>query len=107
MKMIGVVDEGVDGFGICYFGGLFCICWEFGWCFIFGCCCFCFWLWFGFGVVGFGDGFVFCCFGFVDGFCWFVCGFVCIVCGEDIGSGVFEKGFMDEWWDVCVGFFVI
>lgn len=106
-KMTGVVDEGADGLGIRYLGGLLRFRRELGWRPTLGCCRFRLRPRLGLGAAGLGDGFVFRRLGLVDGLRRPVRGLVRIVRGEDIGSGVFEKGLMDERRDVRAGFLAI
>lgn len=106
-KMTGVVDEGADGLGIRYLGGLLRFRRELGWRPTLGRCRFRLRPRLGLDAAGLGDGFVFRRLGLVDGLRRPVRGLVRIVRGEDIGSGVFEKGLMDERRDVRAGFLAI
>lgn len=106
-KMTGVVDEGVDGLGIRYLGGLLRFRRELGWRPTLGRCRFRLRPRLGLDASGLGDGFVFRRLGLVDGLRRPVRGLVRIVFGEDIGSGVFEKGLLDERRDFRAGFLAI
>lgn len=106
-KMTGVVDEGADGLGIRYLGGLLRFRRELGWRPTLGRCRFRLRPRLGLDASGLGDGFVFRRLGLVDGLRRPVRGLVRIVFGEDIGSGVFEKGLLDERRDFRAGFLAI
>ncbi len=106
-KMTGVVDEGADGLGIRYLGGLLRFRRELGWRPTLRRCRFRLRPRLGLDASGLGDGFVFRRLGLVDGLRRPVRGLVRIVFGEDIRSGVFEKGLLDERRDFRAGFLAI